>query len=77
MLGQPLSAGLRGSVLTEGGFSSSQLPLIACGDGLISSLLQLLPFSIGVILIGPFPGTDMEEKALGSTGFWLWDRAHG
>lgn len=31
-----------------------------------------LPFPIGTILIGPFPGTPMKEKAICAVGFWLW-----
>lgn len=35
-----------------------------------------LPFPIGTILIGPFPGTPMKEKAICAVGFWLWHWAY-
>lgn len=78
VLGQPLSGvfpKLGGDLCSHReGSSSSQLPLVACGDRPNRQPVAiLLPFSIGVILIGPFPGTDMKEKAICSAGFWLWD----
>ena len=31
-----------------------------------------LPFPIGAILIGPFPGMSVKEKAICGAGLWLW-----
>lgn len=69
-----LFAKLGGSVLTQGSSSSSPPPLIAHGDRPNEQPVATpFPFSMGIILIGPFPGTDMKEKAICSAGFWLWD----